>query len=99
MTESHEPRVEVRKQAAGLFDIRNIIGSLVLIYGVVLVLLGLFSHSDADKIKTDGMNVNLWAGLAMTVLGLFFIAWAYLRPVVVTTTVVEGEPTGEFGQE
>ena len=36
------PNVEVRKQSAGLFDIRNIIGLLVLIYGVVLTIMGLF---------------------------------------------------------
>lgn len=89
------PNVEVRKQSAGLFDIRNIIGLLVLIYGVVLTVMG-FSVSDEQLAKSAGWNVNLWAGVAMILLGIFFMGWAYLRPVVVTTTVVSGEPGGEF---
>ena len=89
------PNVEVRRQSAGLFDIRNIIGLLVLIYGVVLTIMG-FGVSDEQLAKSAGWNVNLWAGIAMVLLGIFFIGWAYLRPVVVTTTVVSGEPTGEF---
>jgi hypothetical protein len=90
----HE-HVEVKRHSAGLFDIRNIIGSLVLIYGVVLIIMGLMNSSEADLERSDGFNINLWAGVAMTALGVFFILWSFLRPVVVQTTeVVVDEDTG-----
>jgi len=66
---------------AGLLDIRNIIGGLLGIYGLILTLLGIFADPQTDK--TGGVNANLWAGLALLVGGAIFIAWAKLRPVVV----------------
>jgi hypothetical protein len=70
-----------QKHAAGLFDIRNIIGALLAIYGVILLLMGLFADYDEDK--TGGVNANLWAGLALLAVGIGFLAWAKLRPVIV----------------
>jgi hypothetical protein len=67
--------------AAGLFDIRNIIGALLGIDGLILLLAGLFGDTEEDK--TGGVNANLWAGLVLLVVGIIFIAWARLRPVVV----------------
>lgn len=66
---------------AGLFDIRNLIGALLGIYGLILTLAGIFADTEEDK--TGGVNANLWAGLILLVAGLIFIAWARLRPVVV----------------
>lgn len=71
------------KKRAGLFDIRVVIGALLGIYGVVLVLLGLFNASDAELAKSDNLNINLWGGLGMLVVALAFGAWARLRPIVV----------------
>jgi drug/metabolite transporter (DMT)-like permease len=73
---------------AGLLDIRNIIGGLLGIYGVILLLLGLFA--DTEEEKTGGVNANLWAGLALLVVGAVFMAWAKLRPVEVPDEV-EGD--------
>jgi hypothetical protein len=70
-----------RAHTAGIYDIRNIIGALLTIYGVILTGMGLFADPETDK--TGGPNANLWAGLALLVVGLGFIAWARLRPVVV----------------
>lgn len=70
-----------RRHTAGLLDIRNIIGSLVGVYGVILTLMGLFGDQESDK--TGDVNANLWAGLAMVVVGAVFVTWARLRPVVV----------------
>jgi hypothetical protein len=76
---------------AGLFDIRNIIGGLLGIYGVILTVLGVFADPQEDK--TGGVNANLWAGIALLVAGAIFIAWARLRPVVVPEEVEhEDEP-------
>ncbi|MEU4652726.1 hypothetical protein AB0G32_02040 [Streptomyces sp. NPDC023723] len=65
--------------AARLFDIRRIIGGLFALYGVIVTIAGL-TASDADIDKAEGVNINLWTGLGMLVLGLFFLAWLKLRP-------------------
>ncbi|RFU19487.1 hypothetical protein [Geodermatophilus marinus] len=72
-----------RPHAAGAFDVRNVIAALIGFYGVVLVLMGLFADSPADREKTGDLNANLWAGLAMVVFALAFALWSRLRPVVV----------------
>ena len=65
--------------AARLFDIRRIIGGLFVVYGVIVTIAG-FTVSDADLDKAEGVNINLWTGLAMLALGLFFLVWLKLRP-------------------
>ncbi|MFD0415811.1 hypothetical protein [Streptomyces sp. NPDC127108] len=66
--------------AARLFDIRRIIGGLFVVYGVIVTIAGI-TASDADLKKAEGININLWTGLGMLALGLFFLAWLWLRPV------------------
>ncbi|MFE5137643.1 hypothetical protein ACFRDV_08175 [Streptomyces fagopyri] len=66
--------------AARLFDIRRIIGGLFVVYGVIVTVAGL-TASDADRAKTQGININLWTGLGMLALGLFFLVWLWLRPL------------------
>lgn len=84
------------KNTAGIFDIRNIIGALLAIDGVILLLMGLFADVEADK--TGDVNANLWAGIALTVVGVGFLAWARLRPVVVPDEIAreheDGPPPG-----
>lgn len=82
MSQQH-PDQAPAKHTAGAFDIRTIIGGLIGLYGLILLFLGIFNATDAELEKADGMNVNLWAGVIMTVFGIAFIAWARLRPVVV----------------
>ncbi|AZQ35312.1 hypothetical protein EJ357_18955 [Streptomyces cyaneochromogenes] len=65
--------------AARLFDIRRIIGGLFVIYGVIVTIVGL-TDDDAAIDKAEGININLWTGLGMLLLGLFFLAWLKLRP-------------------
>ncbi len=71
-------------KGAGLYDIRNFIGLLLLIYGVVLTAMGLFADPELDK--TGGINANLITGLCLLVAGGVFMAWARLKPVVVDTS-------------
>jgi hypothetical protein len=74
------PRTTLHR--AGAFDIRTFIASLIGIYGIVLVIVGLVGgHHQVTK--AAGVNVNLWAGVAMLVAAVVFVAWARLRPVVV----------------
>jgi drug/metabolite transporter (DMT)-like permease len=70
-----------RGHRAGIFDIRNIIGALLAVDGLIILLVGLFG--DAEEDKTGGVNANLWAGIILLAVGLVFLAWAWLRPVVV----------------
>ena len=81
ISEANKAEEESRAaRAANLFDVRRFIGALFLIYGVILLVLGL-GASDADVEKAAGVNVNLYAGLGMLGLAVFFIAWALLRPL------------------
>jgi hypothetical protein len=66
--------------ASKLFDLRFLIGGLFTLYGVMVGGAGLFDSS-TDLQKADGVRINLWTGLGMLILGLFFLLWAYLRPV------------------
>ena len=71
------------KKVAGAFDVRNVIGALIGLYGVVLLVMGLIGPSDDDLAKTDGFNANLWVGLGMLVAGIGFLVWSRVRPIVV----------------
>jgi uncharacterized membrane protein len=75
-----------KNKTAGLFDIRNVIGALLAVYGVVLVLMGLFGDKELDK--TGDINANLWAGLILLVVGIVFLVWAAVRPVEVDEEAV-----------
>ena len=76
-----EERAEAESTSrARLFDIRRIIGGLFLVYGVVVTTAGLLD-SKAQLDKAQGIRINLWAGLAMLLLGAFFLTWMLLRPV------------------
>jgi hypothetical protein len=79
-SEQAEAEAQRAAKAARLFDIRRLIGGLFLIYGVILVVLGL-GESDASIEKSADINVNLYAGLGMLVLAAFFIAWGLMRPL------------------
>ncbi|MGW3632410.1 hypothetical protein ACWD7F_19975 [Streptomyces sp. NPDC005122] len=80
--------------AARLFDIRRIIGGLFVVYGVIVTVAGL-TASDADRTKTQGININLWTGLGMLALGLFFLAWLWLRPLAPPVPPSEEEEPAE----
>ena len=78
-----------------LFDIRNVIGALMAIYGVVLTIAGfapaLLRERDkgASNNPVDlyfGTDANWWVGLALIVVAVTFFAWAWLRPVRVEET-------------
>ena len=71
------------RRTAGLFDIRVIIGLLLAVYGLILTVLGAIGASDADLDRSGGVNINLWAGLGMLVVGIGFVVWARVRPIVV----------------
>ncbi|MGW1544948.1 hypothetical protein ACWCPM_32810 [Streptomyces sp. NPDC002309] len=76
--------------AARLFDIRRIIGGLFVLYGVIVTITGL-TDDEAALAKAEGVNINLWTGLGMLLLGLFFLTWLKLRPTAPPPDAPEGE--------
>lgn len=76
----------VKKQRVGLFDLRYVLALLFLVYGVVLTVMGLAFTSQAGLDKADGININLWAGIVMFLVGVVFSLWARLRPIVVAVS-------------
>ena len=71
-----------KSAAAKLFDIRLLIGALFTLYGVMLTVAGFFTSS-SNKEKAAGININLWLGLGMLVVGLLFLLWRMLSPLKV----------------
>ena len=65
--------------AARIFDLRRIIGGLFVVYGVIVMIAGITDDQAAID-KAQGVNINLWTGIAMLVLGVFFLVWLKLRP-------------------
>src|ERR1044071_8800987 len=68
------------ERAANLFDLRRIIGGVFLAWGILLTILGL-GASDAEIEKAAGVNINLFAGLGMLIVGIVFLLWAFPRPL------------------
>lgn len=83
----------LKSAAARLFDLRLMIGGLFTFYGVVLIFAGIFATA-AEIQKAAGININLWMGIGMLVLGLLFLLWWRLeplqRPVEAATDVESG---------
>ena len=67
-------------KTANRFDIRRLIGGVFLLYGLILVALGIFGSHEI-KTKAAGINIDLWTGLGMLVFGGLMIFWALARPV------------------
>lgn len=72
-----------------LFDLRSFIGSLFVVFGLIVTLDGL-TASAAEIKKAAGVNISLWTGLAMLVVGAVFLAWMLSSP-----PAVEGRDDGE----
>jgi hypothetical protein len=75
------PKDAPKSAASKLFDLRILIGGLFTFYGVALSIYGLFT-SPEEIAKSAGIHINLVLGIGMLVLGLLFLLWAKLAPVV-----------------
>jgi hypothetical protein len=79
-----------RKLLVHLFDIRNIVGALLGIYGVLLTIAGfvpgvLREHENPAAVsdRADlyiGTDANWWVGLILIGVAAGFFTWAILRP-------------------
>jgi hypothetical protein len=91
---SDEDEIAAAK-AANRFDIRRLIGGLFVLYGVILVALGLFG-SHHVKSKAAGINIDLWTGLGMLVFGALMIFWALSKPTVPEPPETRGQGSGRI---
>ncbi|GGG77751.1 hypothetical protein [Corynebacterium pelargi] len=80
-----------KKHAAGAFDIRNFIGLLIGIYGIVLVICSFVldpgTNPDTGALKNSADN--LYAGVAMLLVGAAFMLWAKMKPIVVDESKID----------
>jgi hypothetical protein len=76
---SEEEEIKAAK-AANKFDIRRIIGGVFLVYGILLLVMGIVG-SHHTKTKAAGINIDLWTGIGMIIFAAFMITWALTRPV------------------
>jgi hypothetical protein len=67
---------------AKIFDLRMFIGSLFVIFGILVTVDGFFASSEEIE-KAEGINLSVWTGLFMLALGIFFVAWTLISPPVV----------------
>jgi hypothetical protein len=95
---SEQQQLQDDAQAARIanrFDIRRIIGGLFVVYAVILIVTGIVG-SEELKNKAAGVNVDLWTGLGMLVVGALMIFWALSRPVAPEPTESRGRGSGRI---
>ena len=78
-TPEERPGERATDPLALLFDIRSFTGSLFLIFGVIVTIVG-FNASEADIKKAAGVNLALIIGLIMLATGVVFLVWLLMRP-------------------
>jgi hypothetical protein len=81
---------QTHRVLAHLFDIRNIVGALLGIYGVLLTIAGFVpgvlrehdnSAAASDRVNLYvGADANWWVGLILIGVAVAFFTWAVLRP-------------------
>lgn len=73
------------RRVAGAFDIRNVIGMLLAIYGFIVLLSGFLLDPGIDPSDGTMKNAgyNIWAGIALLIVAGIFMGWAYFKPIVV----------------
>jgi len=88
---------ETTKHTAGAFDIRTFIAALLGIYGVILVLTGLFGGARSTVGPVDG-NPNLIVGISLLVFAGGMQAWAVIRPTVVDEAALARDKAEQEGR-
>jgi hypothetical protein len=73
------PQQRRAETLAKIFDLRMFIGSLFVVFGIIVTLRGL-TASQADIAKAAGINLSLWTGLLMLATGVVFVAWTLISP-------------------
>ncbi len=82
---------------AKLFDLRSFIGALFVIFGILVTIPGI-AASKATIAKAADINLGLWVGVTMLVIGVFFLSWVLLKPPA-PITAAEAEATRKAREE
>jgi hypothetical protein len=82
-------------RVANRFDIRRLIGAVFTVYGLILLVLGIFG-SETVKNKANGSNVDLWTGIGMLVFAALMIFWALSRPTLPEPPETRGQGSGRI---
>ena len=85
------------KHTAGAFDIRTFIAALMGIYGVILVLAGIYGGARATAGPVDG-NPNLIVGISLLLFAGGMQAWAVIRPTVVDEAALARDKAEQEGK-
>jgi hypothetical protein len=88
-----QPTGDRERRAANLFDLRRIIGGLFILYGLILVVVGV-GDSNASIAKASGVHINLLTGIGMLVVGGLFLVWAFTRPLGTQLAEAESDQGG-----
>jgi xanthine/uracil/vitamin C permease (AzgA family) len=91
------PEEAANWRLAKLFDLRSFIGVLFTIFGVLVTISGI-AASQASIDQAAGINLSLWVGLIMLVIGLIFLAWLLAKPPR-PITAAEAEATRRANEE
>lgn len=78
---------------AGAFDIRNVIGGLIGLYGVILLISGVVLNPGVDPTTGVAKNssYNLWVGAVLVIVAIIFFVWAKFKPIIVDENQLPGE--------
>lgn len=77
-------------KTAGAFDVRNFIGALLAIFGVILTIAGIVGFTPDEAERTGGVDANLWTGIGLIIAAAVFLIWAKLRPIRIVETPENG---------
>jgi hypothetical protein len=94
MTDNNETGA---RHTAGAFDIRTFIATLMGIFGVILVLTGIFGGKTTTSGAAVTGNPNIWVGISLLVFAASMQAWAMLRPIVVDEAQVARQKAEQDG--
>lgn len=82
-----------RSHTAGAFDIRNVIGALLGLYGLILLLSFFFLDPGVDAATgaAKDSSYNLWTGVAMLVAAGAFFWWTKANPIKIDDAEASAE--------
>ncbi|MDK8870499.1 hypothetical protein [Corynebacterium macclintockiae] len=90
-TEAKVSKTSKRSHMAGAFDIRNVIGSLMGLYGLVLLISYFLLDPGMDVTTGEPKNetYNLVCGLAMIAVAVVFLLWTKLDPIKIDESAAQ----------
>ena len=86
-----------RSHTAGAFDIRNVIGALLGLYGLILLLSFFFLDPGVDAATgaAKDSSYNLWTGVAMLIAAGVFFWWTKANPIKIDEAEAGTEAAAE----